>query len=109
MGNPVAHGRTFLSPERLAELAAQGREEASRSPFVNPFITARATRLLAERGERWARSVLNRDLSRRALYPNTVPWFETGELETLVLADQAEMKVLEDAAQNPKGIEGDLA
>lgn len=81
--------RTTLSPEQLATLAAQGRAEAARSPFVDPAAAAKSKRLLRERGEEWAASVLMRDLSRRSLLGGW-PWLEDGELETLILADRAE-------------------
>jgi hypothetical protein len=91
--------RTTLPPERLAELAAQGRAQAARSPFVNPHTVANATKLLRERGEAWASSVLMRPLERRALIGPQYPWLEEGEMETLVLADAAEWVQLEDAAR----------
>jgi hypothetical protein len=89
--------RTTLSPEQLVELAAQGRAEAARSPFVDPAAAAKAKRLLRERGEEWAASVLMRDLSRRALRGG-LPWLEDGEMEALVLADRAEWEQITRAA-----------
>ncbi|SEU46518.1 hypothetical protein [Nonomuraea wenchangensis] len=91
--------RTTLSPEKLAELAAEGKAEAARSPFVNPDAVAASKKILRERGEVWAASVLMRDLSRRSLALPQYPWLEDGELETLILADRAEWDQLAAAAQ----------
>lgn len=82
--------RTTLSPERLAELAAEGQAQAARSRFVDPCAAAASKKLLRERGEEWAASVLMRDLSRRSLALPHLPWLEDGEMETLILADRAE-------------------
>lgn len=90
--------RTTLSPEQLADLAAQGVAKAAASPFVNPDAVAQALKVLRERGEDWAASVLMRDLSRRSLASPRLPWFENGELETLILADRAEWEQLQRAA-----------
>ncbi|GAA2701412.1 hypothetical protein [Nonomuraea recticatena] len=90
--------RTTLTPERLAELAAHGRALAARSRFVDPDAAARSKKLLRERGETWAVSVLMRDLSRRSLLLPAYPWLEDGEMETLILADQAEWNQLASAA-----------
>ncbi|MBG0818937.1 hypothetical protein [Planomonospora sp. ID82291] len=89
---------TTLSPERLAELAAQGRAQAGRSPFVNPDTVAQLKELLRERGETWAASILMRDLSRRSLLFPHLPWLKDGEMETLVLANKAEWEQLVSAA-----------
>ncbi|RSN12839.1 hypothetical protein DMB42_11720 [Nonomuraea sp. WAC 01424] len=89
--------RTTLTPEKLAELAAQGRAEAAKSRFVDPCAAAKSKKLLCERGEEWAASVLMRDLSRRSLRGGW-PWLEDGELETLILADSAEWDLLVRAA-----------
>lgn len=94
--------RTTLTPETLATLSAQGRAEAAQNGrFVDPCTVAQATRLLRERGETWAASVLMRpNLSaRRSLIAPAFPWFEDGELETLILAHQAEWDQLRAAAQ----------
>lgn len=90
--------RTTLTPEKLAELATRGRAEAARSRFVDPCAVAQSKKLLRERGEEWAASVLMRDLSRRSLLFGHLPWLEDGELETLILADRAEWEQLERAA-----------
>ncbi|MFG1976944.1 hypothetical protein ACGFJC_47095 [Nonomuraea fuscirosea] len=89
--------RTTLSPERLAELAAEGRAKAGRSPFVDPGDVAACKRLLIQRGEGWAASVLMRDLSRRSAI-GVWPWFQDGEMETLLLAADAEWGQLAQAA-----------
>lgn len=91
--------KTTLTPEHLATLHAQGREEAGRSPFVNPDAVAKAKRIIQERGESWAASVLMRDLSRRSQALPRFPWLEAGEMETLALADRAEWDQLTHAAQ----------
>lgn len=91
--------KTTLTPEHLATLHAQGREEAGRSPFVDPCAAAKSKKLLQERGESWAASVLMRDLSRRSLAFPYLPWLEDGEMETLILADRAEWDQLTRAAQ----------
>ncbi|GAA2411042.1 hypothetical protein GCM10010404_81190 [Nonomuraea africana] len=97
------HLHTTLTPERLAELAALGRTLAARSRFVDPEAAARSKKLLRERGETWAASVLMRDLSRRSLLLPAYPWLEDGEMETLVLAEQAEWNQLAEAAGgNPR-------
>lgn len=81
---------TKLSPGTLAELHVVGRATAATSRFVNPHVVAQTRRILVQRGELWAASVLGRDLSRRSrLYPR-LPWLEDGEAEVLVLADEAE-------------------
>ncbi|MFG1683538.1 hypothetical protein ACGFNP_25440 [Nonomuraea sp. NPDC049269] len=90
--------RTTLTPEKLAELAAQGRAEAARSPFVDPCAAVQSKKLLRERGEEWAASVLMRDLSRRSIALPHLPWLEDGEIETLILADRAEWELFEHAA-----------
>ncbi|MEU7631669.1 hypothetical protein AB0C34_17025 [Nocardia sp. NPDC049220] len=81
---------TTLTPEALAELRTLGWHQANMSPYVNPTVAAQVKRVLAERGEPWAASVLGRDLSRRSIFQRCYPWFECGEIETLVLADHAE-------------------
>jgi hypothetical protein len=90
--------RTTLSPEKLAELAAEGRAEAAKSRFVDPEVVAASKKVLRERGEVWAASVLMRDLSRRSLGVPALPFFYDGELETLILADRAEWEQLATAA-----------
>lgn len=91
--------RTFLTPERLAELAAEGRAQAARSRFVDPDVVAECKKVLRERGEIWAASVLMRDISRRSLLGGW-PWLEDGEMETLILANRAEWELLAAAAQS---------
>jgi hypothetical protein len=93
--------KTTLAPETLAALAAQGRAEAALNRFVDPCGVRQAMRLLRERGEDWAASVLMRpNLSaRRSLIAPAFPWLEDGELETLILAHQAEWDQLVAAAQ----------
>lgn len=87
--------RTTLTPERLA---AQGAAEAARSCFVDPCAVAASKKLLRERGEEWAASVLMRDISRRSPGAPAYPWLEDGEMETLVLAARAEWDQLTRAA-----------
>ncbi|MEU4331460.1 hypothetical protein [Nonomuraea dietziae] len=89
---------TTLSPERLVEMAAQGRALAARSRFIDPDAASRSKRILRERGETWAVSVLMRDLSRRSPGAPAFPWLENGEMETLILAEQAEWDQLVNAA-----------
>lgn len=82
--------KTCLSTELLGQLACQGRAAAAASPFVDPTAASRARRLIEERGEEWAASVLLRDLSRRSQLRADLPWLHPGELETLIAADRAE-------------------
>ncbi|MEV1003435.1 hypothetical protein [Nonomuraea sp. NPDC050202] len=91
--------RTTLSPEKLAELAAQGKAEAAKCRFVDPDVVAASKKILRERGEAWAASVLMRDISRRSLGVPHLPFFHEGEMETLILADRAEWDQLAAAAQ----------
>lgn len=89
---------TNIAPERLAQLHAEGRAQAlAAGKFIDPHTVAAAERVLNVRGERWAASVLLRDLSRRSRLLPQRPWLENGELETLVLADRAEWELLESA------------
>ncbi|MGW0485811.1 hypothetical protein [Nonomuraea sp. NPDC003214] len=94
--------RTSLTPEKLAELAARGRAEVAASraanPFVNPDVAAACRKVLRQRGEEWAASVLMRNLARRSLGVPGMPWLEDGEMETLILADRAEWEQLAHAA-----------
>jgi hypothetical protein len=91
--------KTTLPPETLARLAAEGRAEAARSPFVNPHTITKTEKLLRDRGREWAESVLMRSLERRSLISDRFPWLGDGEPETLVLAAEAEWGALENAAQ----------
>ncbi|GAB5005459.1 hypothetical protein MAHJHV63_52750 [Mycobacterium avium subsp. hominissuis] len=84
--------RTVLPAELLARLHTEGRMAASRSRFVDPNAVADVRKLLAERGEEWAASVLMRDIARRSIACPQLPWLDPGELETLVLADKAEFE-----------------
>ncbi|WP_431897886.1 hypothetical protein [Nonomuraea sp. bgisy101] len=90
--------RTALSPEQLVALAVQGSAEAAMNRFVDPCAVAHSKRILRERGEEWAASVLMRDLSRRSIAFPLLPWLEDGEMETLILADRAEWDQLTRAA-----------
>jgi hypothetical protein len=86
--------KTILSAEVLAALHAEGRAQAALSRFIDPMAISRCRRVLTQRGQDWAQSVLLRDLARRSrLYPS-MPWLEDGEPEILVLADAAEWKAL---------------
>lgn len=89
--------RTLLSPERLAQLHAEGRERAGR--FVNPCTISQLRRVLTQRGEPWAASVLLRPINRRSRCDARLPWLEAGEEEILVLADAAETAELLEAAR----------
>jgi hypothetical protein len=80
--------RTSLPPEKLAALHAEGHTKTSR--FVNPHTVARCERILRERGEEWAQSVLLRRFDRRSRISPASPWLNSGEDEILVLADDAE-------------------
>lgn len=82
--------KTTLAPETLAELAAQGRAQAAKSGFVDPSMAVASKKLLRERGEEWAASVLMRDLSRRSALFDHLPWLVDGEMETLIFAAKAE-------------------
>ncbi|MEV8636817.1 hypothetical protein AB0395_34765 [Streptosporangium sp. NPDC051023] len=90
--------RTTLTPERLTALDVEGRRQAAASPFVAPEAAAKSKRLIDERGWEWATSVLRRALNRgRHGYPMLKP----GEIETLILAAEAEWEDLQRAAQSP--------
>ncbi|MET7335881.1 hypothetical protein [Nonomuraea sp. NPDC005650] len=92
--------QTTLSPERLAELHAEGRAQAAKCRFVDPDVVAELKRLLRERGENWAASVLLRSLERRAQGRSVshLPYLYDGEMETLILAEAAELEQLAQAA-----------
>lgn len=93
--------KTTLPPEKLAELYAEGRAQAAAAgKFVNPATVAATKRLLLERGENWAASVLLRSLDRRAAERSVahLPYFYDGEMETLILAERAELEQLARAA-----------
>ncbi|MFI6594942.1 hypothetical protein ACIBHX_01770 [Nonomuraea sp. NPDC050536] len=92
--------RTTLSPEQLADLAVQGQAEAAKSRFVDPCAVVASKKILRERGEEWAASVLMRDLSRRSLLFGHLPWLEDGEMETLILADRAEWEQIVNSLQS---------
>lgn len=89
--------RTTLPAEKLVALHAKG--QAQTGPFVNPHTIVRCQRILSERGQDWAASVLLRNLDRRSLINPNFPWLNSGEEETLVLADKAEWEQLESALQ----------
>ncbi|MDV6979637.1 hypothetical protein [Mycobacterium intracellulare] len=80
--------KTTLSPEKLAQLHAEGNAKVG--PFVNPYTIAKCKELLRDRGRDWAASVLLRDLSRNSAINPRFPWLNSGEEEILVLADLAE-------------------
>lgn len=82
--------QTTLSPERLDYLHIAGRAEAAVSRYVNPRVVGEAIKVLGERGEAWAASVLQRDLTRRSPARPSLPWFQDGEMETLILAHKEE-------------------
>ena len=92
---------TSLTPEQLARLHLEGRvHAAAEGPFINPRMVVRAEKILAVRGEQWAASVLMRELSRRSLMSSHYPWFEDGELQTLILADAAEWELMENSLES---------
>ena len=86
--------KTTLTPEALAALHAEGRAQAALSRFVDPVGISRCRRVLTQRGEDWAASVLLRDISRRSQLAASLPYLQDGEPEILVLADAAEWKAL---------------
>jgi hypothetical protein len=91
--------KTSLTPEKLVGLAAVGRAQADTDgPFVNPNTVFKAVALLRERGEEWAESVLMRRFTRRSLLFPALPWLVHGEIDTLILAAQAEWDLLATAA-----------
>lgn len=85
--------QTTLTPDALARLHSEGQAKVGR--FVNPHTIARCKRILRDRGRDWAASVLLRDLSRHSAMSADFPWLNSGEEETLVLADAAEWAQLE--------------
>ncbi|RJL19720.1 hypothetical protein [Bailinhaonella thermotolerans] len=85
---------TLIPPRRLAELHARGRAEAARAPFVDPDAVAAGMRVLGQRGEEWAVSVLGRPLTRRSRAHHSIPFFYDGDFEILVLADTEETDIL---------------
>lgn len=92
--------RTPLTPEELAALHAKGKALAEQGGgFVNPYMADRAAALISQRGEEWTKSVLLRGLTRRVPGRRDLPWLNQGELETLVLAEQAELDALDRAAE----------
>jgi len=88
---------TALAPEKIAQLHAEG--QAKVGPFVDPHTINRCKRILRDRGEEWAQSVLLRRFTRRSMICAAFPWLENGEDEILVLADAAEWELLEAAVR----------
>jgi len=85
--------RTTLSPERLAQVHAEGMAAAGR--FVDPVTINSAVRAIQERGEEWAESVLLRKFgARRSLVRPDLPWLNHGEEHILVAAAAAEWEQL---------------
>ena len=88
--------KTTLSPEELAKILAEGRALADAGGrFVNPDTVYASIKVIRERGEEWAASVLMRELTRRSLSRPDLPWLEHGEMEALILANEAEWQRLE--------------
>ncbi|MDD4865685.1 MAG: hypothetical protein PHQ28_00705 [Mycobacterium sp.] len=85
-----------LTPERLAVIHAEGLAKTGR--FVDPGNIIRVKRILQERGEDWAASVLLRDLSARSRLAPRFPALRTGEETILVLAHEAEWAQLAGSA-----------
>lgn len=81
-------GRTRVPESRPVELRAAGKAASGR--FVDPAVIMLCTRVLDQRGEEWAASVLGRDISRRSIACPTRPWLKGGEEYTLVEADAEE-------------------
>jgi len=80
--------KTSLPADTLVVLHAEGY--AHTGPFVNPSTIVKSKRILRERGEEWAQSVLLRAFDRRSVALPAFPWLNAGEEEILVLADSAE-------------------
>ena len=92
--------RTTLSPDSLADLAAQGRKQADAdAPLVDPRTANKSMDVLRQRGEEWAESVLMRRFTKRSIMRPEFPWLNHGEMETLVLAERAEWEQLARAAE----------
>lgn len=90
---------TRLTPERLAELHAEGNAwHASSGPFIDPCRVAQVTAIMTQRGEGWAEAVLLRRFTARSRLVPSMPAFQGGELEILILADKAETDALLAAA-----------
>lgn len=79
---------TTLPETRLVELRADGL--LHRSAFPDPSVLHDCLRVLDRRGEKWAASVLGRDVSRRSVAVPGRPFLRDGEPYTLVAADRAE-------------------
>jgi len=83
--------RTGLPPEVLAQLHTQCQTPpGTPARFVNPHDVARVEKLIRERGEQWAASIVLRDLGRRSVLRPDLPWLTHDELALLLAAEQAE-------------------
>ena len=79
---------TRLTPAQMVHIHAEGIARRGLGDFDDPAVVNKYRELLPRRGERWAASVLGRDLSKRS--PAGGPWLYPAEAEILVLADQVE-------------------
>lgn len=80
--------KTDIPEPRLVELRARGHANISR--FVDPHAVARCSKVLDQRGEEWAASVLGRDISRRSIAVPNRPYLKDGELWAINAADVLE-------------------
>lgn len=82
--------RTNIPEPRLRELREAGRIVAAKEAFPDPTMISACCRVLDERGEEWAASVLGRDISARSRLVVTRPALGSGEDYALVAADTDE-------------------
>lgn len=83
--------KTQIPEPMLVELRARGHANVSR--FVDPHAVARCSKILDQRGEEWAASVLGRDISRRSIAVPNRPYLTDGELYALNAADGGEDRI----------------
>lgn len=85
--------KTQLSESTLMQMRADNKA-VNDGPFPDPHVISQSLRVLDERGEEWAASVLGRDISRRSLGVPAYPHLTSGEPRLLVVADMAEDRVV---------------
>lgn len=81
---------TTLTQPQLTALRAAGHVKSRSERFVDPSVIGKVSRILDQRGERWASEILGRDISRRSTLVPSRPYLINGETYTLIYADEAE-------------------
>ncbi len=86
--------RTILDVDQLAALKVHAGDVAREFSFVDPRALSQCDRVLRERGEVWAASVVGRILTKRSRVHPSWPWLFTYEMYMLILADEAEFDAI---------------